>query len=130
MKAIKKQAKKAKNQLAQYGSIIFGVGLLIAIIASFITFEGTTQKVLVATLVLLGLVVGVLNVTGDETVTFLVASIAIILLTGPFLGTLAQNFVFFQKEWVPALFGNIITLMVPASIIVALKAIFVIAKDE
>ena len=123
----KKKSSK-KLELIQYGSYAFGVGLLIALIAAFLTLGDTSSKVVFATLVLLGIVIGFLNVTNNESVTFLVSTIALVLLAGPFLGLVAQNI--YSSPILGKIFGNIIALVVPAAIVVALKELFLTAKDE
>jgi len=122
----KKSGKKV--ELVQYGSYTFGIGLLIALIAAFITLGTTSSKVVFGTLVLLGLIIGFLNVTNSESVTFLVATIALVLLAGPFLGLVAQNI--YSTPYLGKIFGNLIALIVPAAIVVALKELFITAKDE
>lgn len=123
------KTRKTKKNLTQYGSIVFGVGLAIAIIAGFFTNLGATAtQVIIATLAIIGVVVGILNVTRDEAVSFLVASLVLVLLIGPFLGLISQNF--FQSQILGNIFGNIVALVVPAATIVALITLFNVARDE
>lgn len=74
-------------------------------------------------IVLLGLAVGVLNVTGGETQGFLMAAIGLILSANavaslPFVGETVTN-----------ILSNAVLFIAPAVLIVALKSLFEIAKD-
>lgn len=126
--------KKKKNglNLAQYGSIVFTVGLVVAIIAGFFSMSGTATKVVIATLVLVGIFVGALNVTGGESVPFLVSTLSVTLLAGLFLDLVSKNFISSASS--AAILGrvyyNMIALIVPGAIVVAFKAIYETAKDE
>ena len=120
---------KSKNPIAGYGNLVFLVGMLIAIVAALVPITNeTVGAVIFGVLVLAGLVIGFLNVTGGEAMGFLVAVVALVLLIGPFLGVLTQVFGL-NSAMLPKLFSNIITLMVPAAIVVALKVIVLDAKE-
>ena len=101
------------------GRYAFLVGLVISVLAGFIEL-GTTGLSL---LVVLGVVVGFLNVTGKESQRFLVGTIALML-----VGTIGIN--------LPAI-GATITSIVSAftafvagaALIVALKEVYTVAKD-
>lgn len=125
---VEKRKSKKNLDLVQYGSIVFGVGLLMAFIMAFVNLGAVGNKVVFATLVVLGIVIGFLNIKNSESVTFLVSTIALVLLAGPFLGLVSQNI--FQSPELGKIFANIIALIVPAAIVVSLKEIFVTAKDE
>lgn len=111
-----------------YGSIAFGVGLLIVIIGTLVGLEQSTAKWVVEALVLLGVVIGILNVTGNEAVAFMVASITVVMLLGPFLLLLSQYVG--QNQYFYRFMTYITAMMVPAALVVALKVLFYTAKDE
>lgn len=135
-KASKNTSKKlAVQPMHMYGSIVFGVGLAIAIIAGLINFESQTiNQVIGATLIILGLAVGILNITKEESVGFMVASIVLVSLLQPFMSISLQMFGLTQvqsvTQIVSTIFMNIVTFVVPAAIVVALKSAFSYAKDE
>jgi len=124
----KNQNKSIKLSSLHYGSILFGVGILISLIAGFLSLGPSATKVVIGTLIILGIIVGILNIKNEEVVEFLVASFTLVILLGPFLGLVSQNFI--QAEAISKIFGYIVAFIVPAAIIVALKAIFLVAKDE
>ena len=101
------------------GTWAFVIGLILAVIAGLIpTLQ--TQSVILA-LVVLGLIVGFLNVTEKETTEFLVATIALMLVGSagaiPVLGLMILS-----------ILSNIVAFVAPAALVVALKAIWALAE--
>jgi hypothetical protein len=98
------------------GFIAFALGILIAIAGSIIAPRST---VIILILVVLGLIVGILNVTKKETVTLLVATIALVVV-GDVLDPI-------KNTEIGSLFDNMLSLiatfMAPAAIIAAIKAL-------
>ncbi len=129
-KYIAKKLTKANNDMNFYGSILFILGILITIIVSFVTIESKTLKAVILTaLLVIGILIGVLNITGKETVGFLVSIVALVMLIGPLMGVIAGVYETNTKI-LTQLFNNLILLLAPAAIVVALKTIVLDAKDE
>jgi len=105
-------AKKGKG----LGWWAFAVGLILAVIFGYSGNVGLSWL-----LVLLGLVVGFLNITEKEATTFLVASIALMSATG------AANL---TVLWGPlgGILGGVITFIAPAAVVVAIKAVYETAR--
>lgn len=117
---------KESNLLAKVGSWAFIIGIIIAIIVGIFSRTGTTVTTTV--LIVLGLIVGFLNITGRETTPFLLATISLVIVAyfgGATLGQVAVIGPFLQ-----GILGALMTFVVPATIIVALKAIWALAHDE
>ena len=115
-------AKKTQVDLQRVGHYSFIAGIIIAIIVALIPqFRGPTA---IWILVTLGVVVGLLNVTGKETVAFLVAAIALII--GSSASALSLGALW---EGLPSILGNIILFVSPAAIVVALKTVYALAED-
>jgi len=110
------------------GEMAFNVGVIIALglglVSNFLT--GSVVGILAAVLVAMGLIVGFMNVTGSETKDFLlVAAVLILGATGattlsvlPLVGTYMVN-----------TFSYLMAFIVPATLVVGLKAIFAMSKD-
>ena len=105
------------------GSWAFIIGMVAAVILG-IGIPADYKAVLVWILFLLGVVVGLLNVTAKETQSFLTAGSILALMA--FLGL--QVGVFSAAPLVTNVLNGILTLFVPATIVVALKTVFSIAK--
>ena len=141
-----KKEKKKKLELFQYGSIIFGAGLLIAVISSFFEFDQSTTKIIITTQIVLGIVIGFVNITKKESLKFLVSSSVLILIAAPIITVQAQNGVFnisllqfmtqalYQDkatyEYFLRLILSFMPLIIPAAIVVSLKTLFLTTKDE
>lgn len=93
----------------------FAVGLVLSVI-----FGYAGNNNLIWLLVLLGLVVGFLNVTEKEAVTFLVAAVALIVAGSAGIGEL-----WFRLENV---LRAVVVFVSPAAVVVAIKAIYETAK--
>lgn len=105
---------------SKLGHWAFIVGVLLAVIAGLVPALQTAFITWV--LVIIGLAVGVLNISIKEQEKFLVAVIALVLVSSglniPALGGIVQN-----------IMANILALSAPAALVVALKAIYELAID-
>jgi hypothetical protein len=112
---------KANNLI---GAWAFLVGVLLAVI---IGLADLSSEVWTAVLLLLGLVIGILNVGGKELKEFMLAGTVLIIVAA--LG--GQALLTFQINVVNigAVFSALIALFVPATIVVALKVVFALAKN-
>ncbi len=100
---------------SSYGNWAFLIGLVIALLAGFVNIPFYALI-----LVLLGLVVGFLNVSAKETHGFLVATVALIV-----AGSANLNMVW---SGLTIILGNIVTFMAPAALVVAIKALYELAR--
>ena len=115
--------KKGANNYLGSASFLFGAG--IAIITGLI-FPGTTSALLTSLLILLGIIVGFLNITTKETNAFLVAAVSLVLVSA--LGGAVLGPITFVGEYLKSILESILTFVMPATIIVALKAIYSLAE--
>jgi hypothetical protein len=121
-----KMAKNSVNLLAKVGSWAFIVGVIIALIVGVFS---TANVVTTSVLIVLGLIVGFLNVTGRETTPFLLAAVSLVIISnfgGDVFSTMNSAF----GNTLTSVLGAMMTFVIPATIIVALKAIYDLAQDE
>jgi hypothetical protein len=113
-------ANKHKGNLL--GSWAFLIGLILAVLVGIFQMSGFGQGVSYL-LIVLGIVVGLLNIADEEVEPFLMTGAVLVI-----VGTLGQSVV----QTVPV-FDRILQaltlLFVPATIIVALKNVFGMAKN-
>ena len=114
-------AKAKSANLQKIGHYAFIAGIVVAIIVALIPQLRGDPATWV--LVILGAVVGLLNVKAKEVTEFLVATLVLLISFGLTTLTLASLHTTFGVMW-----GNVITFIAPASIIVAIKAIYVLAE--
>ena len=106
------------------GSYAFLIGIGIAILAG--VFSSVIPKgTLTLILVILGLVVGFINITDTEVQGFLIASIALILTSNADLNSIPA-----VGSYLTAILSNITVFVAPAALIVALKAIKGMAESK
>jgi hypothetical protein len=105
--------------MGNLGRWAFLIGLLVAVVAGIIS----PQRWMFGLLAALGVVVGAVNVTGEEETPFLLAAVAFLVSTSalaglPLIGAVATQVI-----------ARIATFVSAALIVVALRTLFRIAKD-
>ncbi len=82
-----------------------------------------------AILVLLGFFVGSVNVTGKDSQTFLIAGAVLVIVSGFGMDAVKGSLIGFPiADAVNTVFGALLTLFVPATIVVALKTVFSVTR--
>jgi len=99
----------------------FIIGFIIAIIAGI---WWPAESAFVIVLIILGLLIGSLNITGKETLIFLVATIALIVV-GQVFGPIK---VLDVGKYLDQVLSYVATLMAPAAVVVAVKALWKVGK--
>jgi len=120
-------AKQSTNLLAKVGSWAFIIGVIIALLVGIVS-AGKGGAVTTSILILLGLIVGFLNVTGKETTPFLLATVSLVIVAALGGNTLAS--VATVGLYLAGILNALMTFVIPATIIVALKAIWALAHDD
>jgi hypothetical protein len=108
-----------KKKGGQIGAWAFLVGLVLAVIFGFVTLTGDW---IIWILVVLGIIIGLLNVTEKEVRPFLLAGAILVIISA-----LSGN-VFATIPYLSAIFSNVLALFIPATVIVALKSVFTLAR--
>jgi ATP synthase protein I len=105
------------------GAWAFLIGVILAVILGLFQANLGVVTWIPVVLVLIGLVVGLLNVGVTDTSAFLLASVSLVIVT--FMGSAVLSVI----PQVSAILSALLVLFVPAAVIVALRAVFVIARD-
>ncbi|HLD80166.1 MAG: hypothetical protein A2822_04945 [Candidatus Staskawiczbacteria bacterium RIFCSPHIGHO2_01_FULL_41_41] len=111
------------------GGWSFLVGLVLAVLLG-LGFTGAYASQMLWAVFLLGLVVGLLNITAGETSAFLTSGTVLVLVS--YLGASVLSTAAGAGLGVDILvnvLNSILTLFVPATIIVALRAVFTLARN-
>ena len=124
-----------KSKENSIGACAFLIGVILAIIIGISTtlfsipVLTTYSAQIYAILVILGLIVGFLNVTGKDTQTFLWAGTALVIVSKFGMESVVGSLIGIGiGDAVASIFGALLVLFVPATIIVALKTVFSIAN--
>ena len=110
----------------QYGVWGFLVGAVIAIVmagGNVANQAWATNAWLVFALVVLGLAVGLLNITKEETHGFLIAAVALLVAKTANLSAI-NALIPLVGTFLEALVSNAITLVAPAAVVVALMSVY------
>lgn len=116
---------KKQNIWPMIGAWAFIIGLLIAVLAG--VFAGLVPETAMV-LGVLGVIVGLINVTDEEVQKFLIATIAFVVGAGS-LADLFSRLPGGVGENVVPLFSNIVAFVAPAAAIVAVKALYDISRS-
>ena len=113
-------AKKRGSSDNQLGSWAFLIGLIIAVV---IGLFGQLGSAWLMALVIIGLLVGLLNVADRETTPFLMSGVVLIIASA-FGGDVLS-----PVPYAGPIFDALLVLFVPATIVVAIKNVFALARD-
>ena len=114
-------------EMKQFGHYSFILGVVLAIVLGLFTFSGQTRNIVLLALVVLGLIVGFLNITKSEINEFLIASIMIVV--GASVFNNIAGVVPYVGEYLKEIMLYLSMFIVPSALIVAFKAIYDLGKD-
>jgi hypothetical protein len=120
-------AKGKRDIKSTVGFWAFIAGLVIAVVMGTLAALGMAlgaMPAIIIVLIILGLVVGFLNITAKEILLFLVATIALIVVGGVF----APLNVFAIGNMLDSILALVATLMAPAAVVAAIKALWAVGK--
>lgn len=110
------------------GAWAFLIGVVLAVVIGLAGIVGDAglyssgEGLIIAILVLLGVIIGLLNVAGPETKDFMLAGAILVVVSslgGNILGSIA---------YLSGVINALVILFVPATIVVALKSVFSIGR--
>lgn len=114
----------AKGNDNMIGSWAFLIGVILALIIGLFgnSISGNSQQALLIVLIILGLIVGFLNITTSEATPFLMSGIVLIIASALGQGVMQPIPV------VNSILDAFMALFVPATILVAIRNVFVLAR--
>ena len=114
------------------GNYSFIVGVILAIVLGLFSQQiGQAQLWLWSFLIVMGILVGLFNVSGTETKEFLLVTVALVIVVA--LGKSQVDSwkeVIYIGRYLSDVFNSILAFVVPASVVVALKDVWELAKGE
>ncbi|MEK6984726.1 MAG: hypothetical protein AABX33_09210 [Nanoarchaeota archaeon] len=117
----------------QIGDYSFIVGVIIAIVLGLAApkIPPTASNWLWSVLIVLGLLVGLLNVSGKETKEFLWVTVALVIVAYAGSAQIREwSNVQFIGPYLSGIFNSIMAFVIPASVVVALKDVWELAKPN
>ncbi len=112
--------------LPTIGFLAFLVALIVAIIGGIVAPDNSG---LILTLIVVGILVGLLNITASETQPLLLAAIALIVIgVGTGIFKPLDNIINPVGTWIDHIVNYFTVFMTPAAIIAAIKILFQVAR--
>ncbi len=112
--------------MVNVGKWAFIIGIIIAVVSGFWTVPAVTLV-----MVILGLLVGLLNVTGEETQPYLVASVALMLIGTTVLNeTVLTTLTSVVGNWLGSVVTNFVAFVAASALVVAIRAIVALGQAE
>lgn len=110
----------------QLGIYAFAIGVCAALIFAFVNMNALPKESAIF-LIVVGLIIGLLNITKKERYVFLVAAIALIVTNSANIGIISLWKI---GPFLQAFIWNLTYLFAPAAVIIALVSIYSVAKDR
>ncbi len=114
--------KKEVDRL-KVGHYSFIAGLIIAVLVALI--PQLKGDIAIWIMVVLGVIVGLLNITAKEVSGFLIAAMALIIASSVSALSLATIWI-----GLTVILGNVIVFVAPAAIVVSIKAVYALAQAK
>ena len=111
------------------GSYSFIIGVIIAVVLGIVSLGAATPW-LASLLVVLGLIVGFLNVTGKETQEFLLIAAVLVIAASMGGASATIGSVQYIGKYLSGIFTQVLAFVVPATVVVALKDIAALTKVQ
>ena|SRR3989344_9580114 len=124
--------KSTENAL---GAWAFLIGVILAIVIGLsatlmpIPFITKYSAQIYSVLMILGIIIGFMNVTGRESHTFMISGAVVVIVSKYGMESVFSSLIGIgMADTASSVFGALLALFVPATIIVALKTVFSISK--
>ena len=109
------------------GRWAFIIGLIIALVVAFLPAGTVSPGTIAMVLFILGLIIGFLNISSKETTGFLVAIIALIVVSSGTVSVLGTFNI--ATQYLVAILSNFIALVAAAGLVVSIKEIIELSKN-
>jgi magnesium-transporting ATPase (P-type) len=118
---------ETKMDWERFGEWIFILGVVIAIISglAYMAMDTASANIITVVLVVLGLIVGFLNIRAKDTTGFLIAAIALVAVGAANLGDIP-----IIGEYLRSMVLNVVAFVAPAALVVALKSVHNLASSR
>jgi len=131
----KKEVKMIRSKENSLGAWAFLLGVILAVViglsASLIPIPVLNKynTAIYAILLILGLIVGFMNITGKDSEKFMLAAAVLVIVSKFGMDNVSGTLIGIGVgDVITSVFGALLVLFVPATIVVALKTVFSIAK--
>lgn len=127
-----KELRELKSKAKTTGPWAFLIGVILAVLLGLIDsmLSPNMQSAAIGIVIIAGILIGLFNVTARESKNFLMAALAMVITAYAGSGVIQQVAnTGLLGRWLGDILGYLMILFVPTTIIVALRAVFEIARD-
>ena len=124
------------ERIAQWAFIIFVIlAVAMGLTVGYMNWTedpnaATTEAYVTLTMLILGLIVGLISITAKEVTPFLIATIALLVTGNAYVWGSLQVIHPLLKQWVIEIINFIVAFAAPAAIVNAVRAVFAMAKEK
>ena len=115
---------------SKVGAYSFIIGVILAVVIGLFSsmIGASTTGILTSILIVLGLIIGFLNIGGTDVKTWLMTATILVVVT--YIGGASANLasISLVGTYLSGIFTAIMTLVIPATVIVALKEVWSLAQ--
>lgn len=92
--------------------------------------SANTNAYVILLLLILGIIVGLINITAKEVTPFLIAAIALIVASGANVWSPLSAIHGLLADWATFILNYIVAFVAPAAVIIAIRAVFVMEESK
>jgi hypothetical protein len=124
------------EKIAQYAFMLFVLlAILMGLIVGYMAYNNDvnyaiTKAYVTLVMLLLGILIGIVSITGKEVMPFLVATIALIVASSANVWQPLETIHPLLSDWATAILDFIVAFAAPAAVINAIKAVFAMAREK
>ncbi|PIN90790.1 hypothetical protein COU60_00405 [Candidatus Pacearchaeota archaeon CG10_big_fil_rev_8_21_14_0_10_34_76] len=112
-----------------FGAWAFLIGVVLSLAVGILSF-GSLHPIILGVLVIIGLIVGFVNVSPKNVNTFLMAAVSLVIVSFAGVQGVAKIEFLTIGDIVNSTLGALLVMLVPATIVVAIKSLFSISAQS
>lgn len=124
------------EELARYAFILFVVlAFIMGLIVGYMRWNGDTNAdsynaYVMLVMLVLGVFIGLISITGKEIMPFLIATIALLVASNAAVWEPLREIHVLLFQWTTTILGYIVAFATPAAVINAVRAVFAMAREK
>jgi hypothetical protein len=124
------------EKIARYSFMLFVLlAILMGLAVGYMAYNNdanysTTKAYVTLVMLLLGIFIGIVSITGKEVMPFLIATIALIVASSANVWQPLETIHPLLSDWATAILDFIVAFAAPAAVINAIKAVFAMAQEK
>jgi hypothetical protein len=124
------------EKIAQYAFMLFVLlAILMGLVVGYMAYNNDanyamTKAYVTLIMLLLGILIGIVSITGKEVMPFIIATIALVVASSVNVWQPLETIHPLLSDWATAILDFIVAFAAPAAVINAIKAVFAMAREK